>query len=134
MLLAPLPSSGNSSVRCIIQALADNAGPDILPAAMPTPIPPRHIRVAPQYAVYILEKESLTVLYSSTKSLLLQGENETILFQYFNRPHTPWIDEKELLTMPLELQLLAARLLKANVLVYLEINEENPDAFVQRSI
>lgn len=94
-------------------------------------MPHAQLRLAPQYTLYILEKEQLVVLYNTKQSLLLTSPTEVAVCKYLNRPISPWISDTELFAMPEEEQRVTADLLQQKLLYYFENAE---DAYVHPSL
>ncbi|MEM8486543.1 MAG: hypothetical protein AAF564_13410 [Bacteroidota bacterium] len=97
-------------------------------------LPHQYLRVSPQFAIYLLEKERLVVLYNATRSLLLSGANELAIFTLLDRPHSPWISVDELFGLPEKQQLIIANLFKENILCYFNFSEAHSNGTVYTGV
>ncbi len=97
--------------------------------AMPQPIPVSILKVAPHYAVHIVVKDNVVVLYNQKRPLILQGQDKVRLFQIMSSLPDQQISAEDLGSLPEDLVLLIAQLLQQNILECLDLDpahEQSP--------
>ena len=83
------------------------------------------LTIAPEYAVHVIDADDVVILYNQKRPLLLKGHDMVRLFEYLESRPSQLITAEDLMALPEDLILLAAQLLKENILTYIDPAQSN---------